>query len=201
MKRLALIIAIAFAAGISAQAQSLKDILSGAAGSAINSVVGQVATVNLTGSWKYSESSIQLKSDNVLSDVAGNALVSGAESKVNSYLQKIGITSGCMTFEFKEDNTFSCTIKGIPMNGTWSTANEGKRVTLKFGKVMSYLSMSGDLSATTSGCKIMFDASSFLNFMKTAMSYVNKKSGKTSKVSSLAGDYKNLLFGWELKRN
>lgn len=201
---------ILFSTAVSAQnlGSLLGNVANGNASTILNGVskviqayTGNTNAVNLLGNWTYTGSAINLGSDSVLSSVAGTAVSSGMEAKVNDYLQKVGIREGAMNFTFNEDLTFTCTVMGIPLGGTWKTLDEGTRVQLQFGKVMKYLSMTGTLQGTATGCQMLFEGTKFLNFIKTALSVVGKQNVGASTISSLAGNYNKMQIGCSLKKN
>ena len=202
------------ACGAFASAQNLGNLLGNLAGGSqkgnnilntvgnvVYSYVGKGQTVSLPGNWIYKGAAIEVGGDNALTNVAGTALTSGAENKVNGYLSKVGIKEGAMRFTFNEDLTFSCTIMKIPISGTWRTGDDGRTVSLQFGKNMKFLSMTGTLEGSMDGCKILFPADKFLSFVKSAMSVVGKLGGSTGDaISSLAGNYSKMKVGMSLKR-
>ena len=188
-----------------ASAQKLGNILKKVASSdVVNSVVNTYVpganAVSLPGTWSYTGAAIALSGESALSNVAGAAVTSGIESKLDSYLQKIGIKPGAVSFTFNEDKTFTSTIFGIPLGGTWQVNDDAKKVTLQYGKVMKYLSMTGTLTRTSDGCEILFDADRFLTFLKTALSYAGKSSSTASGISSLTDSYKGMKMGYKLAR-
>lgn len=188
-----------------ASAQKLGNILkkvasSDVVNSVINTYVPGASAVSLPGTWSYTGAAVSVSSDNALSNVAGSAVTSGIESKADQYLQKIGIKPGSVTYTFNEDKTFSCTIFGIPLSGTWQINDEAQKVTLQYGKVMKYLSMTGTLTRTSEGCEMLFDADRFLAFIKTALSYAGKSSTAAGSLTGLTSSYKGMKLGFKLAR-
>ena len=169
-------------------------------GNVIYAFTGNTTAVSLPGNWSYQGAALALGSDNVVSNLAGTAVSSGLESKIDSYLTKIGIAPGAMTFTFNEDLTFVCTIKNIPISGTWKTLNDGDTVQLQFGKTMKFLNLTGSLKATATGCEILFESNKFLSFLKTALKYVASMSSTASTFTSLTENYKDLKLGIKLTR-
>ena len=105
-----------------------------------------------------------------------------------------------MLSTFNEDKTFTSTIFGINLSGTWQINDEAKRVTFQYGKVMKYLSMTGTLTRTSEGCEILFDADRFLTFIKSALSFAGKGSTAASGLSSLTSSYKGMKLGYKLAK-
>jgi len=167
----------------------------------VYSYVEGTTAVVLPGNWTYTGCAISISGDSVLGNVASTAASSTIESKVDEYLKKVGLTSGSMKFTFNEDLTFTCTIKGVPVNGTWSTSDNASKVTLKFGKAVSYLSMTGTLKSTSSGCEMLFNGKAFLKVVKTLLNYASSQSSVASVASSLSGNYNDMKIGFNLKKN
>jgi hypothetical protein len=211
MKKLSLIIAACamLFAGTSADAQILKNILKSSKSAASDVITSAVSaatgtdvsgTVTLPGTWTYTGVAVGLSSDNTLANVAGSAVSSDAESTMNTQLAKVGIKAGSMTFVFNSDNSFTCTLKKIPTNGTYSLSSDGKTLTMKFGKTMQYLSMTGTLSSTSTGCKVLFDATTAWSFFKKILAVAGSKSSAASTISSLSNTYSGMKMGWALKK-
>ena len=213
MKKMIVIAAAALMFAGAASAQNLGSLLGGLGsalgssdlGNTVSKVIygftGNLNAVDLPGNWTYTGSAIKLGSDNVLSNVAGAAASGTIESKVNSYLEKVGITAGSMQFTFNEDLTFSCTVKGIPVSGTWQTYDDGNRVKLQFGKAMKFLNLDGSLQNVASGCQMLFNGKKFLAFAKAIMNVVAKQSATASAISGLAGNYNDMQIGFTLRKN
>ena len=213
MKKLIAIAVAALMFAGAASAQNLGSLLGGLGsalgnsdlGNTVSKVIygftGNLNAVDLPGNWTYTGSAIKLGSDNVLSNVAGAAASGTIESKVNSYLEKVGITAGSMQFTFNEDLTFTCTVKGIPVSGTWQTYDDGNRVKLQFGKAMKFLNLDGSLQNVASGCQMLFNGKKFLAFAKAIMNVVAKQSATASAISGLAGNYNDMQIGFTLRKN
>ena len=80
MKRIACMIALFCAISVQADAQGLKDILTGVA----KAVVGDKATtaISLIGTWNYVGPDCQLKGDDVLKNIGGEAAGEEVENKM-----------------------------------------------------------------------------------------------------------------------
>lgn len=148
MKRIILSIAAAMMAVISynAQAQSLTDLLKGTkVGNVVDAVTTAVGvatnTVSLPGTWIYKGAAVDLQSGSTLSSLAGTAVSSGVETKINNAFEKVGIKEGAVKFVFNDGMSFTCTIFGKTLNGTWKHNAEENKLTLQFGQTMKYLSI------------------------------------------------------------
>ena len=188
-------------------AQSLTDLLKGTkAGDVVNAVTTVVdavtnsSNVSLPGTWKYTGPAIDMTGENALSNIAGSAVTSGMEKKVASAFEKVGIKEGTVTFTFNDGMSFTCTILGKTLNGTWKQNTEEGKLTLQFGQTMKYLSITGYLKATTSGCELLFESDRFLSFLKTVLSVVGNKSTTVSAISGLTNSYNGMKLGFKLSR-
>ena len=207
MKRTLVTLAAAMLAAVSynAQAQSLTDLLKGTkvgdVVDAVTNVVGSATnTLSLPGTWIYKGAAVDLKSDNTLSNLAGTAVTSGVETKINNAFEKVGLKEGAVTFVFNDGMSFSCTIFGKTLNGTWKQNTEENKLTIQFGQTMKYLSMTGYYKTTTSGCEILFDANRFLSFLKSALSLVGKSSSTVGAISGISNNYDGMRLGFKLEK-
>ena len=212
MKKVLAIAAAAMMFASAVSAQNLGSLLGGLGsalgngklGDTVSKVIygytGNLNAVDLPGNWTYTGSAISFGGDNVLSNVAGAAASGTVESKIDSYLQKIGITAGSMQFTFNEDLTFTCTVRGIPVSGTWQTYDDANRIKLQFGKTMKFLNLDGTLTNTGTGCQMLFNGKKFLQFAKAIMNVVAKQSATASALSGLAGNYNDMQIGFSLKK-
>ena len=198
MKRIIIPIAAAMMAAMSynVQAQSLTDLLKGTkAGNVVDAVTTAVGvatnTVSLPGTWVYKGAAVDLQSDNTLSSLAGTAVTSGVENKINSAFEKVGLNDGM---------SFTCTIFGKTLSGTWKQNTEENKLTLQFGQTMKYLSMTGYTKVTATGLEILFDANRFLAFLKSAMSVVGKSSTTVSAISGISNNYDGMRLGYKLEK-
>ena len=193
------------AVSYNAQAQSLTDLLKGTkvgdVVDAVTNVVGAATnTLSLPGTWIYKGAAVDLKSDNPLSNLAGTAVTSGVETKINNAFEKVGLKEGAVTFVFNDGMSFTCTIFGKTLNGTWKQNTDENKLTLQFGQTMKYLSMTGYYKTTTSGCEILFDANRFLSFLKSALSLVGKSSSTVGAISGISNNYDGMRLGFKLEK-
>lgn len=176
-------LAIMLMCGINANAQlDLSDILgtvvSGVTGSSSSSSTSatdiissltsvfssskQASTNKLIGTWEYSEPAIVFTSDNLLAK-AGSKLVSNKiESKLQSTLDKYGISKGSMSVTFNEDGTFTETLAGKTLSGKWSVSNQ--KLSLTYGGIKT-VNITTQLDG--SNLQIVTDASKLLSLTKS----------------------------------
>ena len=117
---------------------------------------------NIIGTWNYSEPAIVFMSDNILAKTAAKIASNKLENKLQSYLTKYGIKPGTFSMTFKEDGTFTRTLKGRTSKGTWQ---------LKDNKLLLTIAGLATVSITTQidGKDMQFvtDATKLLNLFKT----------------------------------
>ena len=181
----------------------LKSVAGEQAGEAIGNVLSSVvgSTVDLVGNWTYGGVGAAVKSDNILSTVAGNAAISTIETKADNILAKAGISAGAATFAFNQDGTFSFKAGRLPaISGTY--VQDGNKVTMKFGKALSLLQLDGTVSATTDGCKVLFNGEKFMNFAQKLIEYAKKISTSqgVATVGNLLSTAKSVDAGFKLVR-
>lgn len=208
MKKLLSILALAAAMSFSASAQGLGDLLGGLTNnSTVNDILGALgntvysAPISLNGTYTYQGSAVSMtKSDgNLLSNLAGTAVTSNVETKVDNILAKFGVKAGVTTFTFNaDDETFTCNIMGIPLNGTYKVGTGEKTVTLTFGRTLKYFCMTGTLESVSGGFKMLFPANKLLSFLKKCASVAGQKSSEIATIASLADGYDTFKIGFKL---
>ena len=208
MKKILSILALAAAMSFSASAQGLGDLLGGLTNnSTVNDILGNLgnviysAPVSLNGTYTYTGSAVSMtKSDgNILTNLAGTAVTSQVEDKIDKTLAKFGVKAGITTFTFNaSDNTFTCNVMGLPLSGNYKVGTGEKTVTLTFGRTLKYLSMTGTLESVSGGFKMLFPANKLLTFLKKCASLAGQKSSEIAAIASLADGYDTFKVGFTL---
>lgn len=196
-----------FASAAGAQ-NVLGGILKSVSGGNVGETIGNVLTgvlgggqVDLAGTWNYGGVGAAVKSDNILSSVAGNAAVSTIETKADNILAKAGIAPGAATFTFNQDGTFSFKAGRLPaISGTY--VQNGNAVTMKFGRQLTFLQLDGTVSAATNGCKILFNGEKFMDFAQRLIEYAKKitTSAGVATVGNILTTAKSVDAGFKLTR-
>ena len=209
MKKIITILGALMLMASAASAQNvLGGILNSLGGGNIGETISNVITgitgggaVDLTGTWNYNGVGAAVRGDNILSTVAGNAAVSTIETRADNILAKAGIAPGTASFTFNQDGTFLFQAgRWIKLNGTY--VQNGNAVTMKFGKALTYLQMDGTVSATTDGCKILFNGERFMTFAQKVIEYARKitTSAGVATVGNILSTAKSLDAGFKLTR-
>ncbi len=205
MKRILTIVALAAAISVQANAQNLSlgstitDLLSSLTG---GSVVYS-APISLNGTYSYAGSAVSISQTNgsVVNNLAGSAVSTTIEGKVDDNLAKIGIQPGSMTVTFDRDTeTFIWTVAGIPLPGTFKVGNNEETVTLTFGKNMQFFTLTGNLESTASGAKILFPAQRTAAFLKKVATKIGQSEGSLGTITKLADGFDSYKIGFKLAK-
>jgi hypothetical protein len=214
MKKVLAIIAVAGAMTFGAGAQNLGSILGGLAGAVsgdngstltniLTNIAGTVysAPVSLNGNYVYNGIAVGVTSSEggILTNLAGTAVTSGIESKIDERLAKIGIKPGSAKFVFNAaDETFTMTILNIPLSGNYKVHDGENTVTLTFGKTLKYLSMTGTLKSTLTGAEMLFPAGKLLTVLKKVASMAGQMSSTLGTIAKLGDGYDDMKLGFKL---
>lgn len=194
MRKLVCIIALLCAVSVQTDAQNLKDILKGVA----KTVVGDKATTetSLIGTWDYVGPDCQLKGDDILKNIGGEAAGEEVEKKMEAIYAKAGLNT--IQYTFNEDKTCSYTIKGKKVNGTYEFDAEAKTVTIKAGKLG--VKTTAHIVTLGSNMSFVFDADKILSVVKTITGVASKLNSSAATISKLTEQFNGMMIGFELKK-
>ena len=194
MRRIVCMIVLFVAVALQADAQSLNDILSGVA----KAVVGDKATTeaSLIGTWNYVGPDCQLKGDDILKNIGGEAAGEEVEKKMIAIYEKAGLNT--IQYTFNEDKTCSYTIKGKKIEGTYEFDAEAKTVTIKAGKLK--IKTTAHIVTLGSNMSFVFDADKILSVVKTITGAASSLNTSASTVNKLLEQFDGMLIGFELKK-
>lgn len=184
----AMVMCMMLTLGISANAQSLSDILGAVASSATstttNDLVSGITSVfssskqadknSIVGTWEYSEPAIVFQSDNLLTKAGASLAAKKLESQLQTQLNKYGIKSGALTITFNSDGTFCQTLGTKTMNGQWKVKSSKLYITYLGVRTI-------EITTQISGNKLQFvaNANKLLALMKTMGSASSNTNIKT----------------------
>lgn len=177
----------------SAQAQGLKDILSGVVDKVAGSVTGKSASI--VGTWTYDSPDCEFESDNLLAKAGGTVASSKINSQLKSAYSKVGMSG--MQITFNEDGTYTSKVKGKTTKGTYTYDKSNKKVTMKssLGTTLSAYTSMGSNSMS-----LLFEASKLMTGMKTLTSLASKVNTTASTLNALIGNYDGARLGFKMKK-
>ena len=165
----------------------------------IGSVLGQFYDTTtkkaLVGSWVYEEPAIQFESQNLLDKAGGVVASQSVADNITPYFEMLGLKTGGIALDLREDNTCTITLGGQTIDGTYEFDDETKKLSLKAGFIplpAAYLSIVNNQMAMT------YDSSMLLNLIKVIGSTSNQST--FSSVASLADSYDGMKTGFTFKR-
>lgn len=194
MRKFVCIIALLCAVSVQTDAQNLKDILKGVA----KTVVGDKATTetSLIGTWDYVGPDCQLKGDDILKNIGGEAAGEEVEKKMEAIYAKAGLNT--IQYTFNEDKTCSYTIKGKKVNGTYEFDAEAKTVTIKAGKLG--VKTTAYIVTLGSNMSFLYDADKILSVVKTITGVASKLNSSAATINKLTEQFNGMMIGFELKK-
>ena len=194
MKKLICIMALLCAVAVQADAQSLKDILTGVVGQ----VVGDKATTetSIIGTWDYVGPDCQLKGDDLLKNIGGDAAGAEVEKKMEPIYAKAGLNT--IQYTFNEDKTCSYTIKGKTTKGTYEFDPEAKTITIQAGRLK--VKTVAHVVTLGSNMSFVFDANKIFSVVKTITGAASSLNASASTISKLLEEFDGMMIGFELKK-
>ena len=166
----------------------------------IGSVLGQFYDTTtkkaLVGSWVYEEPAIQFESQNLLDKAGGVVASQSVADNITPYFEMLGLKTGGIALDLREDNTCTITLGGQTLDGTYEFDDETKKLSLKAGFIplpAAYLSIVNNQMAMT------YDSSMLLNLIKVIGSTSNQST--FSSVASLADSYDGMKTGFTFKKS
>jgi len=210
------IAAIISLSSVTVQAQSIKDILGGLAGSsdstgtsssnplgALGSVLGNVLandkfTVDdIVGSWNYSSPAVSFQSDNALKKIGGAGAATAVEKKLAPYYKTIGLTNTTLTVD--ADHNFTMKLGVAQLKGTIEKAEDGGLVfafnafgKINLGKVSAHATKAG------STLNLTFDATKLIQILTKVAGVLNNTTLKA--VTDLVNSYDGIYIGFKLNK-
>lgn len=153
----------------------------------------QATAEKIIGTWTYTEPAIVFTSDNILAKAASKIAANKVESKLQEQLSKYGIKPGDFSMTFKEDGTFTETMKGKTSQGTWQVKDSKLILSIVGVKALT-------ITTQIDGKDLQFvtDATKLLNLFKTLGAKSSNSSVKT--VASLMKSVKGMQAGITLRK-
>ena len=201
--KLAVMVLMLIGGGNSASAQlNLGNILGGITGnsntsdlvSGLTSIFSsnkQATADNIVGTWSYDSPAIVFESEDFLTKTGAALAANKLETSIQNTLAKYGITKDKFSITFKEDGTFTETIRGKSYSGKWAVEDSKLQLTYQL-KTM-------EITTQKEGDQLMFvtDASKLLNLIQTLGAKTATRSS-FSTITALAKNIKGMKVGLTL---
>ena len=201
--KLAVMALMLIGGGNSASAQlNLGNILGGITGnsntsdlvSGLTSIFSsnkQATADNIVGTWSYDSPAIVFESEDFLTKTGAALAANKLETSIQNTLAKYGITKDKFSITFKEDGTFTETIRGKSYSGKWAVEDSKLQLTYQI-KTM-------EITTQKEGDQLMFvtDASKLLNLIQT-LGAKTATSSSLSTITALAKNIKGMKVGLTL---
>lgn len=199
MKKLLALIVVASLCG-SANAQ-LGDLLNNAKSALASKTTGSnnstVSTLSniiqsklvptstqIVGTWAYQEPAVMFTSSNALKNTASSVATKSVETKLQSYLSKVGVNKGKFTVTFNEDKTFTVNYGSkAAKKGTYEISGNDIVLTFNGKKTPSKLTPQLDNGTLV----IVADATKFKTLMENVGAQVSQLSTVTSLMKGMDG--------------
>ncbi|MBO4230360.1 MAG: DUF4923 family protein [Bacteroidales bacterium] len=166
----------------------------------IGSILGQFYDTTtkkaLVGSWVYEEPAIQFESKSLLEQAGGVVASQNVADNISPYYDMLGIKTGGIGIDLREDNTCTLTIGGHSIDGTYEFDDATKKLSMKAGFIplpTAYLSIVNNQMAMT------YDSSVLLNIIKAIGSTSNQST--FASISKLADSYDGMKTGFTFTKS
>ena len=182
-------------------AQDWKSVLGGVVNKVEETVSKVNESVSMVGTWKYTAPDCKFESDDLLSKAGGEVAAKKVEEQMSNYLSKLGFNENTV-YVFNADSTYTSTVAGRTVNGTYSYNKDTKEVTLK---TKIGLKMTAQISTSVlNGGKmsLLFKADKLMSLAQAVTGAVAGKSSNTTvgTLNTVLSQYDGLLLGFEMQK-
>lgn len=182
-------------------AQDWKSVLGGVVNKVEKTVSKVNESVSMVGTWKYTAPDCKFESDDLLSKAGGEVAAKKVEEQMSNYLSKLGFNENTV-YVFNADSTYTSTVAGRTVNGTYSYNKDTKEVTLK---TKIGLKMTAQISTSVlNGGKmsLLFKADKLMSLAQAVTGAVAGKSSNAtvSTLNTVLSQYDGLLLGFEMQK-
>lgn len=151
---------------------------------------------DIVGTWRYSGANCVFETENLLMKAGGEIAATKVEEKINASLTKLGLTGDQISFTFNADNTYSATIKGRLVQGTYDLDVVNNKITLTYLNGLG--TITPQISKTGNTLSLLYDADKLLIFLTSVASVSNNSTLTT--LNALLKSYDGMLIGMELQK-
>lgn len=182
-------------------AQDWKSVLGGVVNKVEETVSKVNESVSIVGTWKYTAPDCKFESDDLLSKAGGEVAAKKVEEQMSNYLYKLGFNENTV-YVFNADSTYTSTVAGRTVNGTYSYNKETKEITLKT-KIGLKMTAQVSTSLLNGGSmSLLFKADKLMSLAQTVTGAVAGKSSNAtvSTLNTVLSQYDALMLGFEMKK-
>lgn len=179
----------------SGSASSTNSVLGSLLGGLLSSS-STLSQSDLVGTWSYSGSNCVFESENLLAKAGGAIAANKIESELNTQLAKVGIKEGACSFTFNKDNTYTATIGGRTLQGSYTLDTKNKKIKMTY--LAGLASMTPRITKQGNKVNLLIESSKLLMLMKGAS--VLAKGTSLSGISSILNNYEGMYIGLQLKK-
>lgn len=179
----------------SGSASSTNSVLGSLLGGLLSSS-STLSQSDLVGTWSYSGSNCVFESENLLAKAGGAIAANKIESELNTQLAKVGIKEGACSFTFNKDNTYTATIGGRTLQGSYTLDTKNKKIKMTY--LAGLASMTPRITKQGNKVNLLIESSKLFTLMKGAS--VLAKGTSLSGISSILNNYEGMYIGLQLKK-
>lgn len=202
MLRKIILLLFAFTVYSGASAQDWKSILGGIANKVEETVTQVKDGVSIVGTWQYVKPDCKFESDDLLSKAGGEVAAKKVEDEMAKHLSKLGFNEKTV-YTFNADSTYTSTVGGRTVNGTYSYNKDTKEVTMKT-KLGLKFNAKVSVSMLNGGNKmsLLFKADKLMSLAQTVTGALSGKTSNStvSTINTVLEQYDGLLLGFEMQK-
>ncbi len=182
-------------------AQDWKSVLGGVVNKVEETVSKVNESVSIVGTWKYTAPDCKFQSDDLLSKAGGEVAAKKVEEQMSNYLSKLGFNENTV-YVFNADSTYTSTVAGRTVSGTYSYNKDTNEMTLKT-KIGLKMTAQVSTSLLNGGSmSLLFKADKLMSLAQTVTGAVAGKSSNATitTLNTVLSQYDGLLLGFEMKK-
>ena len=171
-------------------ASKVQAVTNGGDGGVLSTITNVISSkliptsTQIVGTWAYKEPAVMFTSSNALKSATSSVVSKQIETKLQTYLTKVGINKGKMSITFEADKTFYVSRAGKKVaTGTYTIAN--REVTLTFKGRKTPCKMTPQLDNGT--LVVVMDVTKLKTFFEGIGSNVSQLATVTSLLKSMDG--------------
>ena len=167
-----------------------QNTVDGLLGLVIGSV--KIQESELYGAWYYAEPAVAFTSENLLAKAGGAVAAENCKDKLAPVYNSVGISAQNTQFQFTQDHSFSGSLRGIPLSGSYTY--DPSSGTIKLQTML--FSTNAYVTRTTNGLGLTFESKNLLKVLQTIAAMSGNSTIQT--VGDLSKQYDGIRLGFEV---